>query len=501
MPQDLIDEANKQVEQETAIPMTRMMVSATHPHSAPSAMGCLGTRVDPDYAAWLPGKLAQCMIDAVQNLQPAQIGWATIDDWEHTHNRRWILRNDRTGNDPYGGRTVHANMHPGHRSSNVIGPSGPVDPALTLFAARTKAGTPLALFANYSQHYFGAGLLSADYFGAFCRHMARKLGEPSSEGPFVAMISQGTSGDLMWMDYGDARRGLSAETYADEVAEYAMKAWKQIQWHDHVPLAMDEKRLNVKWRVPDAERLAWARERIAALKGKRPRARPDIYAHEAVYLHEEQQTELKLQAIRIGELGIATLPNEVYAITGLKLKEQSPFPVHINVELANGAVGYIPPPEQYDLGGYTTWPARTAGLDIEAEPRIVESLLGALEAVSGQKRRPRNDQHGPYARAVLNQKPVAYWRLNGLAGTEELNAVAGGAAAKLSGKFARYLPGVGSGSGCADEEALRSSNFSGPGRINRAIHLVDSVLDIQTALPDHGSLALWYWLGEKSGAS
>jgi hypothetical protein len=29
---------------------------------------------------------------------------------------------------------------------------------------------------------------------------------------------------------------------------------------------------------------------------------------------------VKLQAIRIGDLSIATLPNEVYAITGLKLQ-------------------------------------------------------------------------------------------------------------------------------------------------------------------------------------
>jgi hypothetical protein len=59
----------------------------------------------------------------------------------------------------------------------------------------------------------------------------------------------------------------------------------------------------------------------------------------------------------------------------------------MNIELANGAEGYIPPPEQHKLGGYTTWPARTAGLEVGAEPRIVETLLSLLEEVSGQKRR------------------------------------------------------------------------------------------------------------------
>ena len=89
-----------------------------------------------------------------------------------------------------------------------------------------------------------------------------------------------------------------------------------------------------------------------------------------------------------GNLGITAIPNEVYAITGLKLKRQSPLPTTFNVELANGAEGYIPPPEQHALGGYTTWPARTAGLEVQAEPRIVEALLGLLEEVAGKPRRP-----------------------------------------------------------------------------------------------------------------
>jgi hypothetical protein len=92
--------------------------------------------------------------------------------------------------------------------------------------------------------------------------------------------------------------------------------------------------------------------------------------------------------LRIGELGIAAIPNEVFGITGLKLKAQSPLQPLLNMELANGAEGYIPPPEQHRLGGYTTWPARTAGLEVEAEPKIVEALVKLLEEVSGQQRRP-----------------------------------------------------------------------------------------------------------------
>jgi hypothetical protein len=96
-----------------------------------------------------------------------------------------------------------------------------------------------------------------------------------------------------------------------------------------------------------------------------------------------------LQAVRIGDLSLAAIPNEVFAITGLKLKEQAPLSMHMNLELANGGEGYIPPPEQHYLGGYTTWPARSAGLETEAEPKIVAKVLDLLDQVSqGKPRRP-----------------------------------------------------------------------------------------------------------------
>ena len=126
---------------------------------------------------------------------------------------------------------------------------------------------------------------------------------------------------------------------------------------------------------------------------------------------------MKLQAIRIGELGITAIPNEVFAISGLKIKEQSPFDITMNIELANGSEGYIPPPEQHALGGYTTWPARTAGLEVQAEPGIVETVIKLLEKVAKKPRRSIQLLHGAYAEAVLKSRPVAYWRLDDIQGT------------------------------------------------------------------------------------
>ena len=81
-------------------------------------------------------------------------------------------------------------------------------------------------------------------------------------------------------------------------------------------------------RLPDDTRLAWARTVIGRDEGQASSPDdPEVYANEAIYLHDEPRRELKLQAIRIGELGITAIPNEVYAITGLKIKAQSPLAI------------------------------------------------------------------------------------------------------------------------------------------------------------------------------
>ena len=383
MTQALIDEAKELASKRCGIPVNKMMVSATHTHSAPAAMACLGTRLDKAYAAWLPSKIAESIVAAHAKLEPARIGWTSIDDWEHTHNRRWIRKPENKIVDPFGNATGLAHMHPGYLSKDVIGPSGPADPELSLISLQHLDGKPIAVLANYSQHYFGAQAISSDYYGLFCKYIAEKLNEPGEgNGPFVCAMSQGTSGDLMWMDYGAPPKSISMASYAESIASYAGHALDSLAYRDFVSLAMAEKTIALKYRVPDEKRLDWARPIAAAIENELPKSIPEVYAMEAVILHERQSTELKLQAIRIGDLTIATLPNEVYALTGLKLKGRSPSPWHFNIELANGAEGYIPPPEQHALGGYTTWPARTAGLEVEAEPKIVAKLLEALESLA-----------------------------------------------------------------------------------------------------------------------
>jgi hypothetical protein len=408
VPRELCDEIKRRARQKCGIAEDRILIAATHTHSAPSLMDfCLGSRQDPAYADYFVPRVVEGIAQAHAALVPAQIGWAVVDAPDHTHSRRWIRRPETFALDPFGDKTVRAMMHPGYENAEYLGPSGPVDTKLTLLGVRTAQGQPLALLANYSMHYFGAGAgFSADYFGDFARDVEEQLPATETASPrVVAIMSQGTSGDLHWMDYArPQRKDYPRGKYARELGEMALGALASMNYRADVELAMAETRLTLSRRLPSAARLQWARDLNAKRGSRRPENLPEVYAEQAAWIHEHPQAELKLQAVRIGELGLTAIPNEVFAITGLRLKAQSPLVPLANLELANGAEGYIPPPEQHFLGGYTTWPARTAGLELEAEPKIVEALLGLLEQVAGAKRRElTTDFYTPEQRAAMER--------------------------------------------------------------------------------------------------
>lgn len=489
LPRDLIDDAKRVAHEKTGLSVDSVLISATHTHSAPSAMGCLGASVDLEYVKELPSKIVAAIETAERNLKPARIGWAVADDSDHTHNRRWIYRPDKMKTDPFGEKSVRANMHPGYENPDCIGPSGPVDPGLSVVAVQSLQGKPIAVLANYSMHYFGAAPVSADYYGRFAEKIKNLVGAQDREPPFVGIMSQGTSGDQMWMDYGQPRRNLSLDQYAEGIARAAFSAYQKIQFHDWVSLAMSESTLTLRRRAPNEERLAWARQIVANLEGRKPTNQVEVYAREQIFLHDDPVRELKLQAVRIGELGITAIPDEVFAITGLKIKTLSPLTPTFTIELANGSEGYIPPPAQHALGGYTTWPARTAALEVEAEPKITEAVLQLLEQVAGKPRRKFSESDGSYAKAVLASKPIAFWRLGEFSGSTAFDSSGHNNHATYEGGIAFFLDGP------------APPGFSGAEMINRCVHLAGGRLRASIkGLRDKYSVEMWFWNGLPANA-
>jgi hypothetical protein len=489
MTRELLDEAKRLAATRTGIPFDRMLISATHAHSAPASMGCLGTDPDPEYVPFLRIKLVEAVAAAQAALEPARIGFAKANAADFTALRQWIRRPDRIVEDPFGNMTVRANMHAGRNWDDVTGEAGPEDPDLSLISIQARDGRPLVVLGNFSMHYFGDRDISADYFGLFCEGLKQRIApEPAPGKPaFVGILSHGCSGDIYRVDYTVPEKDRpqpTIEQYTGGLLDVAMAAYKTIQYRDDVDLAMAERRMTLNYRVPDKQRFEWAQRIVEGMGGRPAKTPTEVYAREQIILHERQHTEIVVQALRIGDIGIATTPNETYAVTGLKIKAASPLPNNMVIELANGGDGYIPPPEQHLFGGYNTWAARSAGLEVMAEPKIAEAAIALLEKVSGQPRREWRLHDGDAARAILAARPVAYWRLNEFTGPHAADTSGHDHDAVYEREITYYLEGPHSARFCANQEVNRAPHFVG-GRLR-------SQLD---RLGERYSISVWLWNG------
>ena len=281
-------------------------------------------------------------------------------------------------------------MNPPAGSSDLIRPAGPVDPEFFVVSVRHADGRPLALLANYGLHYVGGvprGSMSADYFGLFSDRVRDLLAAGHPDMPFVAMMSNGTSGDVNAVDFRKKRERQPLYTrmreIAHDLAEKAVRISKEASYKDTLSLSAAHSGLNLGIRRPDESRIAWARKVWAEVEGTAQLTRPQVYARENLALADYPPTlQIPMQAFRIGSLGVSAIPNEVFAETGLAIKQDSTLKPTFTIELANGYFGYLPTAEQHGWGGYETWPARSSCLETEAETKIRAEALRLLQSVS-----------------------------------------------------------------------------------------------------------------------
>ena len=383
VPREIVDEAKRLIRSATGIPPEHVLISATHTHTAPTAAPVFGSEPEAEYLKFLTTRIADGVRRAANNLAPAQVGWGVGKQPDHVFNRRWRMKPGTIPPDPFGDKTDQVQMNPPVGSPNLVEPAGPTDPDVWVVSLRTPEGKPLAVLANYALHYVGGNPgdhVSADYYGMFAEALSQKLGADHQDPPFVAIMSNGASGNINNVDFGGHRKVLppygQMRFVADSVAQEAARVIGSIRYHDHVPLGARTAALDLAVRKPTRDDVARAKEFLVPLAGRPPRSAPEVYARETVLLSDyPEKVELALQALRLGDLTIAAVPCEVFVEIGMELKQTSPRKPLFLISLANGYNGYLPTPGHHKLGGYETWRARSSYLEVDASPKIVAKLL------------------------------------------------------------------------------------------------------------------------------
>ncbi|MEM0967995.1 MAG: hypothetical protein AAGJ31_01475 [Verrucomicrobiota bacterium] len=403
---DMCDAAKAEVAAETGWPVEAMLVSGTHTHTAPKGGDSTPGRIA--YETRRKEGLTNALTMAIQALAPAQIGFASDEESSEVRNRRWFQKpGTLTRKNPLG--DLDQVLTNGGKRENLLRPAGPVDPEVAVIDIRSRNNArPLALLANYALHYVGGipkvrteesrevGMASADYFGEFSRVVPFRLGGRNPPENFVALMTNGASGDINNLPHHLTRAPRApfeqVRIVASKTADAAWRAVEKIESYDSNPLiATLQREVFLEYRRPSAAEI----EKAEALLNLTRREQSQINARTPsnvtkvmTYAGTDRPPAegVLVQAIRLGDQAIVSLPFEVFVEIGLEIKEKSPFPHTMLIALANGGYGYLPTPEQHKLGGYETW-ISSARFETNASDQLTDELLemlGELHALPAQ---------------------------------------------------------------------------------------------------------------------
>jgi hypothetical protein len=343
-----------------------------------------------EYQRFVARRIVDGVRRAHNQLRPAHIAWGSVQAPEHVFNRRWHMKPGSTiPTNPFGGMDkVKMNPPAGH--ADLLEPAGPTDPEIPFIALRepplagraSDGGKWLAVFSAYSLHYVGGvgpGHISADYFGMYCATLAKLL---KADASFVALMANGTSGDINNINFksprGKKQPYEQMQFVADDVAQKVHAGLAKLKFREHVTLAARYDELPIATRRPDAKLLEWAQAKLKEPRVKGKSDLPTIYAERALRMAEHpEKLKLPLQAFRIGDLGIATMPCEIFCEIGLEMKKKSPLRPTFMISLNHGYYGYLPTPKHHELGGYETW-LGTNRLEVRASEKMSAKLREML---------------------------------------------------------------------------------------------------------------------------
>jgi neutral ceramidase len=390
----LINTAKEIMMKESGLKPGQVMISSTHAHSTGSVIETATVQADYSYRIYLPGRLAMAAAQALSNMQPAKVAWGHIDVPKHVACRRWYMKPGFPMTNPFGlEEKVWMNPPPGNEYLDR--PAGPVDPQVTFIAVKSLSDQWISLLANYSTHYAGgfpSNVISADYYGEMDKLLKKKL--KAADG-FVGIMSNGTSGDVNTFDFrltknyptGDYEK---MKLIAGDITDSILVALNKVRWSDKPEFRTAYREIVVDRRKPSSAILEWATRRVRETDftklGTVEKASDDIkslYALDIVKLnfYEPLSYKLPLEAVMIGDGTLGTIPDEIFAETGLRIKKAVKPSYYCTITLANGQFGYVPPETQFALGGYETWLCSGSLLETGAEKKISDALITLVKSL------------------------------------------------------------------------------------------------------------------------
>jgi neutral ceramidase len=389
LPKDYVDTIKAEVTKQTGIQPSNILISSTHTHAGGSVASVYLGAADLQYMHKLPGLIVKSVMLAKQNLRPAKVALGNVDVPEHVLSRRYKMKDPYKPANPVSGDIDKIKTNPFDGENLIDYGIAKTDPGVGFLAIKGVNDGWIGVLANYSLHYVGDwdnGTISADYFGEFSRQLQAKLN--AGDG-FVGAMSNGTSGDINIWDFLKQKQYPTGQFekskfIGGDIAEKVFQQLQQAEWDNAPALSVQYTEVKLKLRKPTPAELQQAEAIVIESNYEQMQIShienlTRLYAREQVLLNDLPDTlDFPIQAIKIGKGVIGGLAAEMFAETGLWLKEQSPVKNYFTIGLANGNTGYIPPGHEFANGGYETWRSRTSKAETDAEEIVKNELLSLI---------------------------------------------------------------------------------------------------------------------------
>lgn len=372
---DFIEHLAREANREIGIDTGNVMVCCSHTHAGPVTMSSngIGARSE-EYMSELEEKLLRTLTASFADLKPADA---------------YYMRGTCNIGINRGGRIPKGSIEP------IPDPDGFVDNAVSVIEF-CESGTdkPLCVLFNYGCHPTTLGpeamLVSADYPGAACEFVNRRLG-----GNVTTMFTDGGAGNVdpvLRGSYEEAR--LNGEKLGEAVMATLKSRRRQL------PVALEVSSVEVILPYANVaeqdfqEILSEHSESInktSAGSVEQKLSAANIrwakrWLKEIANDRLPQQVPVRMQAIRIGDVDLVGIPVEPFAETTAWIREQSAGDA-IVLGYANGDVGYLPTREEIEKGGYEVFEShkymdRPAHFTGEAESNVRSAALSLISILN-----------------------------------------------------------------------------------------------------------------------
>jgi neutral ceramidase len=400
---DLSRSIRKIASEKTGIPVSNIVVSATHSHTAPDYARELYLSLGDEnrnplratYIKKLIEAPANAIVDAHNAATSSSVSFGSVPQGTPvSFNRRSVMRDGSV-------RTWIS-----HDNPDFVRSAGPIDPAIELLVVRNLEGRCRGVLSNFALHLdtVGGQKWSADYPFFIEQSLRKSLGSD-----VISIFGTGTCGDINHVNPKSRDRNKTdfiGSAIADSMTESIDKL-KPLS-----PATLVAKSRIVPLPLEEATKEDVARS-VQVLQSAQRKEKVDFFEHVRAYKklmldhlrHREpyansveyiswglsrtlagvgESIPVEVNVITLGpDVAIVSLPGEVFVELGLAIKQGSPFKTTFVIELSNaGETIYVPNRAAYAGGSYEV---TNSALRPGSGEVLVEAALGLLREAAAQE--------------------------------------------------------------------------------------------------------------------